>query len=51
MYLCQHFADAYIFRKNSMACYSKPNLDCNYHFPIALASIGVPIEAKAIGKG
>ena len=27
----------------SESCYSKPNLDCNYHFPIDLATIGIPI--------
>ena len=28
----------------------KPNLDCNYSFPIDLAPIGFPIGAKAIEK-
>ena len=27
----------------------KPNLECNYTFPIDLAPIGIPIGAKSIG--
>ena len=29
---------------------NNPNLDSNYHFPIALAPIENPIGAKLIGK-
>ena len=35
----------------SESCWSKPNLDCNYPFPIDLASIGIPIGVKSIEKG
>jgi len=34
----------------SESCSSKPNLDCNYHFPIDLAPNEIPIGAKSIGK-
>ena len=34
----------------SESCYSKPNLECNYTFPIDLARIGIPFGAKSIGK-
>ena len=29
---------------------SRPNLDCNYHFSIDLAPIGIVIGAQSIGK-
>ena len=31
-------------------CIIKPNLDCNYTFPIDLAPKGIPIGAKSIGN-
>ena len=34
----------------SESCKSKPNLDCNYHFPIDLAPIRIPTGVKHIGK-
>ena len=33
----------------SESCYSKLIFDCNYHFPIDLAPIGIPFGAKSIG--
>ena len=33
------------------SCYSTPNFDCNYHFPIDLTPNGVPFSAKSIVKG
>ena len=27
------------------------NLDCNYHFPINLAPIRIPIDTESVGKG
>ena len=30
---------------------SKPNLDCNYTFPIYLEPNGISFGAKSIGKG
>ena len=32
------------------SCSSKPNLDCNYHFPIDLGPNGTPFTAKSIGN-
>ena len=34
----------------SESCYSKPNLYCNYNFPIDLTPIGISIGTKYIGK-
>ena len=40
----------YIYRINSVHTekQSKPNLDCNYHSPIDLEPIGIPIENISI---
>ena len=33
----------------SKSCKSKPNLDCDYHFPTEITPNGIPIGAKSIG--
>ena len=35
---------------DSESCKTKPNLDCDYTFPIGVASNWVPFSAKSIGK-
>ena len=32
------------------SCYIKPNLDCNYTFPMDLKPNGIPFGAKSNGK-
>ena len=34
----------------SQSCWIKPNLDCNYTFPIDLAPKGILFDVKSMGK-
>ena len=36
---------------NSESCEIKPNLDCNYTFPIDLVPNGISFSTRSIGKG
>ena len=47
-----HLRHAAIHREKSFRNLVNPNhnLDCNYNFPVDLAPIEIPIDAKSIGN-